>query len=56
MKKTCLCLKCGQYFDLALPEGADLSEQKCPQCGGENIVEHNPMDFLRQLFAGSGGG
>lgn len=56
MKKTYLCLRCGQYFDLALSADAKAEEQKCPLCSGENVVEHNPMDFLRQLFAGSGGG
>jgi rRNA maturation endonuclease Nob1 len=55
-KHTCLCLKCGQYFDLAIPQGRSVEDENCPLCGGENIVQHNPMDFLQQVFGGYGGG
>jgi rRNA maturation endonuclease Nob1 len=55
-KHTCLCLKCGRYFDLAIPHGKSVEDENCPLCGGGNIVQHNPMDFLKQAFGGYGGG
>ncbi|MEJ2254577.1 MAG: hypothetical protein P8Y75_09480 [Nitrospirota bacterium] len=51
-----LCLQCGNDFELALPEGSEPTEQKCPFCGGNNVIEHNPQDFFRLLFGRLGGG
>jgi DNA-directed RNA polymerase subunit RPC12/RpoP len=51
-----LCLQCGKDFELALPEGSEPTEQKCPFCGGNNVIEHNPQDFFRLLFGRLGGG
>jgi len=41
---------------MVLAEGADLEKEKCPVCGGVNIIEHSPRDFFNQLFGRIGGG
>lgn len=52
---SCMCLLCGRAFQIVLEPEADISKQKCPICGGGNVVKHNPSSFLNSLF-GSGGG
>lgn len=53
---TCLCLQCGRAFEIALADGAQVSEQNCPICGGNNVIEHNPQNFFNSLFGFTGGG
>jgi rRNA maturation endonuclease Nob1 len=55
-RHTCLCLGCGRHFELCLAEGEDPTEEKCPLCGGGNVVKHNPTGFFNSLFGGPGGG
>jgi len=55
-RQSCLCLKCGRHIELYLPEGEELSGQKCPVCGANNLVSYNPASFFSSLFGGLGGG
>lgn len=55
-RQSCLCLTCGRHFELVLPEGEELSRQKCPVCGAANLVSYNPASFFSSLFGGRGGG
>lgn len=55
-KETCLCLKCGGGFELALEENADMTKEKCPLCNGNNVIKYNPQDFFTKFFGGRVGG
>lgn len=52
-RHSCLCLQCGRVFVLALEAGAEINNQKCPICGGKNLIEHDPRRFF-DFFAGGG--
>ena len=53
---SCLCLQCGRGFTMALEESANINEQKCPVCGGNNVIEQNTQNFFQGLFGFTGGG
>ena len=53
---TCLCLKCGRAFTMALDDATEVNDQKCPVCGGNNVIEHNSQNFFESLFGFTGGG
>lgn len=53
---TCLCLKCGRAFTMALRDEDEVNDQKCPICGGQNVIEHNSQNFFNSLFGFTGGG
>jgi hypothetical protein len=41
---------------MALKDGDDINDQKCPICGGHNVIEHNAQNFFESLFGFTGGG
>jgi hypothetical protein len=41
---------------MALKDGDDINDQKCPICGGRNVIEHNSRNFFESLFGFTGGG
>ena len=53
---ACLCLQCGRPFTIALRDGEEVNDQKCPICGGHNVIEHNSKNFFDSLFGFTGGG
>jgi|GEM_PF-4016606 DNA-directed RNA polymerase subunit RPC12/RpoP len=56
MSNNYICLWCGRLFTIQRAENSSAEEkQKCPYCGGDNIVKHNPSDLLSMLMGGGGG-
>ena len=55
IKHSCMCMSCGRALTLVLGMDEDVNDQKCPICGGGNVVKYEPQSFFGNIFGASGG-